>query len=242
MNSLLSTSQRMDMGLAAGEVHIWSASLDQPTSEYHQLLSVDERARAERFYFEEDSRGFILRRGMLRTLIGYYLDIEPERVQFQYGTNEKPGIPDTLNSRNLHFSLSHSNGLALYAFSHDHEIGVDIEYIRDISKMEQIAERFFSLSENTVFQALPESMKREAFFNCWTRKEAFIKAIGQGLSYPLDKFDVSLVPDEPARLLSIGDDSIDESQWFICDLNINTGYKAALAKENKCCSIIYCQW
>ncbi len=242
MNTILQAPQLLDKELTTDEIHIWCASLDQPVSGFQRLLSVDEEARAERYHFDEDRRRFIVRRGILKTLLGNYLGIEPYQIQFCYGKNGKPALSDTFGNGEVRFNLSHSEGLALYAFTRSRKIGVDIEYIRDVPEMEQIADRYFSENEKAVFHTLPESKKKEAFFNCWTRKEAFIKATGEGLSASLDRFDVSLAPGEPARLLGVEGDSIDESQWSICNLNIDIRYKAALVKEGKCCGTIYFQW
>ena len=203
---------------------------------------MDERIRAERFHFEEHRKCFIIRRGILRTILGYYLGVEPSRLQFCYGKNEKPVLADTFGKGKVHFNLSYSEGLALYAFTRYHEIGVDIEYIRDVSEMEQIVERYFSAREKDVFQALPEGDKKEAFFNCWTRKEAFIKSTGDGLSWPLDRFDVSLVPGEPARLLSIDGDSKAVCRRLIQNLKPAPGFAAAFAVEGRSWEVHYWQW
>lgn len=233
MKNLLFVPHRLDRELTAGEIHIWCTSLDQPVSRYQKLLSDDERIRSERFHFEAHRKRFIVRRGILRMILGCYLSTEPSQLQFCYGKNEKPALADTFSKGKVRFNLSHSEGLALYAFTRDCEIGVDIEHIRDISEMKQIAERFFSARENSVFRALPKSKKKEAFFNCWTRKEAFIKAIGDGLSWPLDGFDVSLVPGEPARLLRIEGDSKTASRWSIQDLKPAFGFAAAFAVKGR---------
>jgi 4'-phosphopantetheinyl transferase len=138
--------------------------------------------------------------------------------------------------------MSDSEGLALYAFTRDHEVGVDVERIRDIPEMDQIAERFFSTRENAIFRELPESKKKEAFFNCWTLKEAFIKAIGDGLHCPLDKFEVSLVPGEPANLLSIEGDSRAAARWSIQELKPSCGFAAAFAVEERSYQLHCWQW
>jgi len=203
---------------------------------------MDERMRAERFHFEEHRECFIIRRGILRTILGYYLSVEPSRLQFCYGKNEKTALADTFGKGKVHFNLSHSEGLALYAFTRYREIGVDIEYIRDVPEMKQIVERYFSAREKDVFQVLPERKKKEAFFNCWTRKEAFIKSTGDGLSWPLDRFDVSLVPGEPARLLRIDGDSKAASRWLIQDLKSAPGFAAAFAVEGRSWEVHYWQW
>jgi 4'-phosphopantetheinyl transferase len=232
VNNQLFVPQLWGRELTSDEIHIWCASLEQPVSRFQRLLSTDEIIRSERFHFEEDRRRFIVRHGILRTLLGCYLGVEPSRLQFCCGKNEKPKLTDEFSRGNLRFNLSHSGGLALYAFTCGREIGVDIERVRDIPEMEQIAERFFSIREHAVFRALPESEKKEAFFNCWTRKEAFIKATGDGLSWPLDRFDVSLVPGEPARLLKIEGDSRAASRWSIQDLKPASGFAAALAVKD----------
>ena len=226
----------LDLELTTDEIHVWCASLDQRLPRFYgfiQTLSMDDRMRAEQFYFEQDRKHFIASRGIVRMILGRYLGVEPKRLQFCYGKNGKPALANTFGKGNIRFNLSHSEGIALYAFTREHEIGVDIEHIRDISEMEQIAERFFSVRENAVFRALPKSKRKEAFFNCWTRKEAFIKAIGDGLSRPLDKFDVGLVPGEPARLLRIEGDSNVASQWSIQELKLAFGFAAAFAVEGR---------
>jgi len=242
MNTILHNPQLAGVKLPNDEIHIWYASLEQPLSEFQRLLSADERERAERYHFEEDRRRFIVRRGILRTLLGNYLDIEPYQVQFCYGNNKKPGIADILGGRKVQFNLSHSRGLGIYAFTRTHEIGVDVEYIRDIPERGQIAERFFSARENAVFQSLPESQKQKAFFNCWTRKEAFVKATGDGLSYPLDSFDVSLVPGEPARLTGIKGDLNEASRWSLRELEPAVGFTAALAVKGRIERVYSRQW
>ena len=226
----------LDLELKTDEIHVWRASLDQSISQSRRLrkiLSMDERIRAERFHFEQDRKRFIVGRGILRTILGRYLNEEPDRLQFCYGKHGKPELPDTFGKRAILFNMSDSEGLALYAFTRYHEIGVDIEHIREISDMDQIAESFFSLRENAVFCSIPKDKKKEAFFNCWTRKEAFIKAVGDGLSRPLNKFDVSLVPGESARLLRIEGDSKGASRWSIQELKPASGFVAAFAVKKR---------
>ena len=226
-----------DLELGNNEVHIWCVSLDQLASRFQilsQKLSMDEHMRAERFYFERDRKRYIIGRGILRTIIGYYSGVEAGKLRFRYGRHGKPALADTFGKGMIYFNLSHSKGLALYAFTRDSEIGIDIEHIREIPEMEHIVERFFSEREKAVFRALPESKKKEAFFNCWTRKEAFIKAIGDGLYQPLYKFDVSLSPGEPVDLLSIEGDSTKASGWCIQDLSPASGFAAACAVEGLC--------
>jgi 4'-phosphopantetheinyl transferase len=156
-----------------------------------QMLSHDEIARAERFHFERDRRRFVVGRGLLRAILGRYMGIESERLRFRYGEYGKPYLAEEYGGKALQFNVAHSQDMALYAIARDREVGVDIEYIRPFPNLMQIAEQFFSARENIALQAVPEHLKDEAFFTCWTRKEAYIKARGDGLSLPLDRFDVS---------------------------------------------------
>ena len=149
-----------------------------------QSLMEDERIKAERFYFQRDRKRFMVCRGVLRMILGRYLHIEANRVHFSYGPYGKPYLKETLGDSTLRFNLAHSHELALHAFARSREIGVDIEYIRYIPDAEQIALNFFSENENAVLHVLPTSQKQEAFFNCWTRKEAYLKALGVGSSQP----------------------------------------------------------
>jgi 4'-phosphopantetheinyl transferase len=197
-----------DLNLPAGEIHIWLGVLDQleyGLNRFMQTLSTDEHRRAARFHFREDRQQFIARHGMLRMLLGCYQSVKPGDLRFYDGKNGKPKVANFPDKRTIHFNLSHSEGVALFAFARNHEIGVDLERIREIPEMEQIVDRFFSAREKTFFRALPQDMKRDAFLNCWTRKEAFIKAIGEGLSWPLDTCDVASVPGKgDASLLRAG--------------------------------------
>ncbi len=218
---------------SSGEIQVWYASLDRPVSEYLALLSQGERDRATRFAFEQDRVRYSVLRGLLRILLGGYLGIRPELVRIDYGEHGKPLI-DKYHGVKMHFSLSSSQGLGIYAFSGDSEIGIDIEQVRDIPHMEQIFGRFFSPRENEVFHTLPESQRQEAFFNCWTRKEAFIKATGEGLFRPLDEFAVSFAPGEPARLLEIAGNSDEALQWTMYEFkDISPGFVAALAVKGQ---------
>jgi len=234
-----------DLVLSKDDIHVWRASLDQPTLCFQQLaqhLCADENRRAERFYFDCDRKHFIVGRGILRTILGQYLGIEPSQVQFCYGSRGKPALTQTCGGDWLRFNLSHSQELVLYAIAREREIGIDIEHIRPMPEAEQIVERFFSVRENAVFRALLPSQKQAAFFNCWTRKEAYIKALGDGLALPLDQFDVSLSPDEPARLLGIKGDRFAAESWSLQELIPEPGYVAALAVEGQDRSFSCWQW
>jgi 4'-phosphopantetheinyl transferase len=220
--------------LSSNDVHVWRALLDQPdlcVQQLAQTLSSEELMRAECFHFELDRTRFIVGRGVLRTILGLYLGAEPSRLEFCYGHHGKPHLAERFGAGELRFNLAHSHELALYAFARGREIGVDLEYIRHMPDAEQIAANFFSAREYAMLRALPTSRKEQAFFNCWTRKEAYTKAIGRGLAQSLDQFDVSLVPGEPAGLLNVEGAPEEASRWSSETLTPAPGYVAALAVE-----------
>ncbi len=217
--------------LGESEVHVWCASLDRPSvpvEDLSRLLAPDEARRAGRFLSPEHRAHFVVARAGLRLLLGAYLSIPAEDVRFGYGAHGKP-ILDPLCD--LRFNVSHSHGLALYAFSRGREVGVDVEKVRSGVVAERIAERFFSAREIAELQALPREMHDEGFFNCWTRKEAYVKATGVGLSLPLDAFDVSLAPGEPAVLRATRHDPREAERWQLFALRPAPGYVGALAVE-----------
>lgn len=230
--------------LSRNDVHIWWAMLDQTLPRVEQMteiLSQAERVRAGRFHFERDRRRFIIGRGTLRMLLSLYLDMEPDQLKFNYGAYGKPYLGQAGDS-GMKFNLAHSHELAVYAFALGREMGVDIEYVRHIPDIEQIAASFFSQRENAVLKSLPKDQKRDAFYNCWTRKEAYIKAIGEGLSHPLDQFDVSLTPGESAHLLKVAGDPEEASRWQLKALTPAPGYAAALAVEGHGWRLQAWQW
>jgi 4'-phosphopantetheinyl transferase len=215
-------------------VHVWHARLDQiadQSSRIRHLLSADERDRAERFHFAQDRERFIAARALLRILLSRYLDSPPHHLSFSYSPYGKPALVGESGRDALRFNVSHSQGIALYAVTRGREVGVDVECVRRDVVGESIAEHFFSAREVASLRALPAEAQPQAFFNCWTRKEAFIKAIGEGLSFPLDQFDVSLVPQEPAALLSIRNDPLEASRWSLQALPVGESHVAALAVE-----------
>lgn len=221
-----------NLTLGNHDVHVWRAALDVPTDYLQQMvktLSADEQQRADRFYFDRDRQRFIIGRGLLRTILGRYLGIEPSRVQFCYEARGKPVLADVDNKDRLRFNLSHSQGLALYAIACDREIGIDIEQIRPFPNAEDIAKRFFSVRESTEISTLPPEQQQTAFFKTWTCKEAYLKATGDGLAGSLDQVEVMLTPGEPPRLLSIRGDSQIASHWSLYELKPASDYIAALA-------------
>lgn len=227
--------------LSENDIHIWCASLDQEmdrVDEFFHTLSPDEQQRAQRFYFERHRRHFTVGRGILREILSRYLAVEPQRLVFSYGLKGKPSLaPECLKASSkaseLRFNLSHSGGLALYAFIYGRDIGVDVEQLRQLDDAENIARRFFSASEVQVFCSLPAQVRIEGFFNCWTRKEAYIKATGDGLSTPLDRFAVTLRPGEAARFVHIDGKPVDAARWFLRELHPASGYVAAVCVEGQ---------
>lgn len=222
--------------LATNDVHVWRLPLTQPAEVRQQLaafLDPDERDRASRFHFEKDRHHYTVGRGVLRILLGRYLGLSPAAIKFRYGQQSKPALTNDAAPFDLRFNLSHSHGEALLAFSHGRELGVDIEQIRHLNDAESIATHYFSAQDIATFLALPPEQRDEGFFNCWTRKEAYIKAIGEGLSHPLDTFDVSLTPGQPAQLLAVRSDPNELARWQLIDLKPVPGYAAAIIVEGE---------
>ena len=229
---------REPMKLMSGEVHVWRASLEQPPRCLERLLgtfATDEKDRADRFHFDRDRHRFIAARGILRAILGGYLNMEPGELRFCYSDHGKPSLVREIAGDQLRFNVSHSHELALFAMAEGRDLGVDLEWIRPDVADEKIAERFFSAEEVDVLRRLPLEIQSDAFFNCWTRKEAYIKAIGEGLSMPLSRFVVSLAPGEPPALLSAnGSPNDDEvSRWSFRELFPGTGYKGAVVAEGR---------
>jgi 4'-phosphopantetheinyl transferase len=215
--------------LATGTVHVWRIALnqeDERVDRFRRTLEAGELERARRFHFEKHRRHFIVARGFLRSVVARYLDSEPGTLRFEYGAYGKPAIE---GGHTLRFNLSHSNEVALLAVSLDAELGVDVEHIRADFASEDIAQRYFSRAEVKAFNALPPEERVAAFFRCWTRKEAYIKAIGKGLSQALDAFDVTLAPEIAPALLRAEDD--DASRWWMGDVEVGEGYAGAMIVE-----------
>ena len=222
-------------------VHVWRISLDlgaTGAARFAPTLSPDERRRAARFHFARDRDRFTVARGVLRTLLGGYLGIAPAELAFAYGDHGKP----ELVGGPLRFNVSHSAGVALCAVTRVREVGVDVEAHRGDFATEEIADRFFSSAERTALRALPARRRCEAFFACWTRKEAYIKARGLGLSLALDAFDVSLVPGEPATLLATRDDPAQKDRWSLRALDPGPGFAGALVAEGRDWTLSCWQW
>lgn len=227
-------STDLTLTLTEGEVHLWRANLDcnpEKIQELAKILSADEKARAERFYFPQHRQRFTVARGILRFILGRYLAIAPEKLQFAYSSRGKPRLEASCDGNWLQFNLSHSQGLALYGMVRDRRIGVDVEYLRPMADAEQLARRFYSTRESAVLNALPPPEREIAFFRGWTAKEAYLKAVGEGLGGGLAEVEVSLAPNCPLRLLAIGSDVQAASQWKLAGLTPHPNYLAAVAVE-----------
>lgn len=214
-------------------VHIWCTELDsygqQSQADAH-ILEASELERANRFHFTGDRAKFILRRVVLRKLLGYYLRIDPCDIRYKTNESGKLALDEQFNS-NLQFTLSVSGELALIACAEERQIGIDLEKVRTGVDVILIAERFFSSREASILSSLPAGQQIQGFYNCWTRKEAVVKALGRGLSLALDSFDVSLTPGEPARILDAREAALEALRLTLQDIAPADGYTAALAVE-----------
>jgi len=233
--------------LASDEVHSWCASLDVPpetSARLYATLAPDERTRSERFHFERDRQRFIVARGVMRDILASYLQTEPGQICFVYNAFGKPALGQEFGSR-LKFNLSHSAGLALIAIATDSNVGVDLEYIRGQSDYADIARCFFSAAEVDCLMALPSHLCAEAFFSCWTKKEAYVKACGEGLAIPLNSFSVPLTTDPaltPVDLRVGSTDVAPARRWSLYTLRPAAGYAGALAIEGSGWRLRQWQW
>jgi 4'-phosphopantetheinyl transferase len=214
--------------LAGRAIDLWAVQLSAPdliVERCMEMLSLDERARAERFRFEQHRRTYALSRGILRELLGHYTSIPPPNIRFSYGSKGKPNLVVP----SIQFNCSNSAIMALYAMTRSCDLGVDIEQIRALQDIEQVADRYFCPEEASQLMSLPPAERNPAFFHCWTRKEAYVKAVGDGLSMPLDSFRVTLMPADPVEFIHIGNDRETAKQWTLHNFTYIPGYAAALA-------------
>ncbi|MEQ1759701.1 MAG: 4'-phosphopantetheinyl transferase superfamily protein [Vicinamibacterales bacterium] len=197
------------------------------------LLSADERLRADRFVFDADRHRFVAARARLRELLGQRLDVRPESVELTYGDQGKPALAPRFAGSALRFNVSHSQHHAVFAFSCDSEVGVDLEDVRVLPDADDVAERMFSRLESATYSVLPPRDKPLGFFNCWTRKEAFIKALGEGLSHALDRFDVSLAPGDAARILRVDATPGERCGWTLSSFSPAPGLVGAVVTRTR---------
>lgn len=221
------------------KLDIWHFSLhqqDHSLAQLQNLLNAEEREKAGRFSTKLLQCRFVVGRASLRLILGRYLDKAPQELTFEYGEFGKPTLAEKTNPNSLQFNMSHSHDLGVIAVAHGRRVGIDIEQVRNIEDMDSIVLKTFSPLEQSVYSGIPVDEKGTAFLRCWTRKEAYLKATGMGLSLPLDNFDVTLAPGDDARLLRVEHDSNEVSRWSFSDLDFESDYIGTIAVEGKCSS------
>ena len=220
--------------LAHDAVEIVMSRLDVEPAAFNALagwLREDEWQRADRFHFERDRQRFIVARARLRQLLAARLGTEPRAVKLAYAEHGKPLLAPGSASIDWRFNVSHCRDVAVFAFCRGRDVGIDVEAIHPVTRADTVAAHFFSRNELASYLALDRGSRELGFFNCWTRKEAFIKALGDGLQYPLDNFDVSLAPAEPARILRVADIDGNDCGWCLRSFSPMPGYVAAVVIE-----------
>src|ERR1022692_291478 len=222
------------LAFPANRVDIWKLHLDHAVTEKPcaNVLSADEQARASRFHFEKDQIHFARCRSALRNLLAAYLTMPPDMIQFEYQASGKPQLAAKQNPNALQFNVSHSGGVALIAIGSEHRLGVDIEKIRRDVDTEALAERFFSIRERDGLRAFPQDLRVRGFFACWTRKEAFLKATGTGLSFPLADFSVTTHPDRDPKLEELEGNFDAGKPWLLKDLGVGDAHHATVAIDH----------
>ncbi len=234
-----------DFALAENRVDVWRIRLAVPEESIRHcrwLLSGDELQRADRFYFEKHRRRFTAARAAMRQILSRYTGLAAQELVFSYGPKGKPALSGGLEKTGISFNLSHSDEHALLAVTRGFAVGVDIEFVNSDFATEEVAESFFSDNEVRRLQALPRDERVDAFFSCWTRKEAYIKALGEGLSVPLNSFDVAFGAGIPAALLEVRGDPAEVARWSMYDIDVTEGYRAALAVEGRGHQLHHSQW
>ena len=228
----MSTSSDRRFIIGNDEVHVWRADLDseQQACSFEHLLSSDEIQRANRFRFPQHRRRFVIARGCLRKLLGAYLEMDGRELIFTYSAEGKPSL-DAAHRSDVRFNVSHSRDIAGFGIVAARDIGLDVEVIRRDVDVDEIPKRFFSCAEQQMLAGLQGEDKYWGFFNCWTRKEAYVKAVGSGLSLPLRDFDVSLLPGEPAKLLATRPDASLAERWSMTSLDFGNECAAAVVVE-----------
>jgi 4'-phosphopantetheinyl transferase len=231
--------------LGADELHLWRVRLDQPAEVYRACLDTmtpDESEKAGRFRFDRHRQQFVIARGALRSVLGHYLDRPPRQLRFAYGPFGKPEVEGEEGRDCLRFNLSHAEGVALIALTRGREVGVDVEAVRAEFPGMEIAERFFSGREVETLRAMPEGARAAAFFLYWTRKEAYIKALGEGLSHPLGQFSVSLADGESRVLAEPEGVAHEASAWVVKGVSLGASHAAAVCFRGPVTDFSFRQW
>jgi 4'-phosphopantetheinyl transferase len=225
-------------GVSGRNIHVWSLPIDEEdtvVAPFEKLLRADEIERADAFRLDRLRHSFVLVRGVLRILLANYLRVSPAGIQLVYGAKGKPALSAPANVR---FNVSHSGGLAVFAFAQGCELGIDVERIREVPDMQSIARHSFCPEEAVELMSLDANERERAFFLCWTRKEAYLKAVGDGLSAPLDSFRVTLQPGHAARFIHINHDMGAAEAWTLDDLRLAPDYAAGLAYRDTQRSVV----
>jgi 4'-phosphopantetheinyl transferase len=231
--------------IAPGEIHVWRINLARPPAETARLkniLSAAEKKSAARFHFAHDQRRFVVRRAVLRQLLAAQLGLRPEEIKIDSAHFQKPKIIAAQNPRRLQFSSSHSGDWALIALAQNCEVGVDVEQCRPLPDAADFVKNYFSDWEIAEFARLSAPARTEGFFNCWTRKEAFVKALGLGFAYPLKQFSVTLAPGQPAALVEVAGDANAREKWRMVSLDVAPACAAALVFEAGLSAVRYFDW
>ena len=226
---------------AGGLVHVWVADLDDPrfhAGPFDRLLSADEHARAARLRFDIHRQRFTTGRALLRILLGSYLNRAPGSIRFEYGASGKPRLQQARDSLPIEFNIAHSDACALFAFTRGSELGVDVEQLRPVREFDEIAQRFFSPAEADLVCGTPDPARVGAFYRCWTRKEAFIKALGDGLFRPLDSFAVSIDADREPRIEWALGETDPANSWSLHHIAPRDGFVGALAVPRRVLSVL----
>ena len=227
------------------DVHVWRVPLRLPASllEWGEaLLDPDERERAARYRFVEHRVAFVSGRAIQRDILSRYLEIDPAQVRYRVSQHGKPELSPESAGAGVRFNFSNSGELGLLAVTRGRDVGVDVEQVRHLPDALEIARGFFSGAEAEVLRRTPAEQRDLAFFHCWTRKEAYIKAVGAGLAIPLDCFDVAFAPGEPAALLQHRDRPAEVQRWIIRHLEVEGEYVGALAIERDRLTLRRLQW
>ncbi|MBN2040683.1 MAG: 4'-phosphopantetheinyl transferase superfamily protein [Spirochaetes bacterium] len=230
--------------LKGNEAHIWLVEINKQVREldyYASILTSDEKKRSSRFVFEKDRNRDIINRAVLRLLLSKYIKIDPGRINYNYNKFNKPELSHPVNNE-LKFNLSHSGNLIIYAFSLRREIGIDIEKKRELNDADGIISRFCSEQEKSEYFSYPAEERGNIFISCWTRKEAYIKARGEGLAFPLNNFTMTLAPDKSPALMHVKDEKAEEKRWSFYNIIVPDDYNSTLAIEGNNIKLLYYKW
>jgi 4'-phosphopantetheinyl transferase len=237
-----------DVTLTAKDVHVWRFDLhqsDELVRELRHILSQEERNRADRFRLEQDRKHYIVGRGIVRNILGSYLQEVPDEVRITYGAHGKPMLALEMNTdqgaKRLKFNLSHSKDQALLVVTQEREVGLDLKFIRPVN-LDDLAPRHFSPVEIAELCTLPEDAQLGVFYAGWTRKEAYLKALGYGMARLLDEFTVTLAPGEPARLVEVAGQPEEVGRWTLHELPVDDDFRATVCVEGGGFEVSCYQW